>query len=293
VINPAAVAAPRRAADWRVEAALHPWLDWRLSTFPDQGWIEGHALDPRTAPDETMRRLRGVYYGLIAEVDAQIGRLLDRLDDLGRREETLVVVTADHGEMLGDHGLLGKEGWFDQAFHVPLIVRAPGWGGSAAVTAFTEQVDIMPTVLDWLGVPLPRACDGLSLLPWVRGERPARWRREAHWEFDFRDPLEGRPETALGLAPAQCCLNVVRGPRWKYVHFAGLPPLLFDLENDPWETINLYPDPQYRVVALEYAERLLSWRMTHDEAALTATLLTPAGPIESAFENDRTIIRRR
>ena len=95
--------------------------------------------------------MRAVYFGLIAEVDHHLGRILERLARRGELDRTLVVVTADHGEMLGDHWMLGKAGFFPQAFHVPLLIRQPEGVRGRRVTAFTEHVDLMPTVLASLG----------------------------------------------------------------------------------------------------------------------------------------------
>lgn len=93
---------------------------------------------------------------------------------------------------------------------------APG-----TVDAFTESVDVMSTVLDWIGLPLPTQADGRSLLPWLKREAPADWCRHAHWEFDFRDPRKQRAERHFGLSPDLCNLTVLRGAAEKYVHFAA------------------------------------------------------------------------
>ena len=84
-------------------------------------------------------------------------------------------------------------------------------------------------------------------------------------------------ETALGLTPDQCAFQAIRGPRFKYVHFTTLPPLLFDLETDPAETRNLADDPAHAATALEIARRLLSWRLLHEDRTLANTAATPDG----------------
>jgi arylsulfatase A-like enzyme len=174
-----------------------------------------------------------------------------------------------------------KEGYFEQAFHIPLIVRVPGAGFARGlvVDAFTEAVDLMPTILDLAGRHIPVQCDGASLMPFLRGSVPEHWRSEAHWEFDFRDVPGGAPEQALGLRLDECCLNVIRDGDYKYVHFAALPPLLFDLRKDPDELHNLADDARHAPVMLRYAQKLLSWRMANDERTLTGVLLTRDGAI--------------
>ena len=136
------------------------------------------------------------------------------------------------------------------------------------MSAFTENVDVMPTILEAIGLEVPHQCDGESLAPFLAGDTPARWRREAHFEFDFRDIL-GRPGSeALGLAPDQCTMYALRGERYKYVHFTAMPALFFDLQDDPAEMVDRSRDPHYRDRVLEHAQRLLSWRMNHDERLL-------------------------
>ena len=117
------------------------------------------------------------------------------------------------------------------------------------------------------------------LAPFIEGAgRPIRWRSEAHWEFDFRDPADDSAERALGLTMHQCTMNIIRGERYKYVHFTNLPPLFFDLEKDPNEFTNLATDPAYAPLVLEYAQKLLSWRMNHDEQTLTHITLSDDRP---------------
>ena len=276
---------PVRASTPEEEARQHPYLAYYLYHQRGSGIAYGQrSLDNLTLGDRDIRQARANYYALMSEVDAQIGRLLDHLRASGAEERTLVVFTSDHGEHLGDHWQFSKYSYFDQTFHVPLIVRdpraaaAPGRGRQ--VSSFTENVDVMPTILDALGLEVPPQCDGQSLVPFLAGDTPARWRREAHFEFDFRDILECPGAQVLGLAPDQCTLCALRGERYKYVHFTALPPLFFDLEDDPVEMVNRAEDPQYQERMLEYAQKMLSWRMSHDERVLANVRLTPNGLVE-------------
>ncbi len=282
--NPSEVAHPRRTGSVEQQAEQHPYLAYLLARQKTVGTYAGHDIAIQRHGEDRARELAAAYYGLIAEVDHQIGRILSFLKDSGQYDDTLIIFTSDHGEMLGNHWLWGKEGYFDDAFHVPLILRDPraeaGPERGRVVDALTEAVDIAPTVLDWLGLEVPPAYDGRSLLPFLEGATPEAWRSEAHWEFDFRDPVDGRAEAALGLTSDECCLNVIRGRRYKYVHFAALPPLLFDLDEDPGEARDLARDPAHQPILLEMAQKMLSWRMIHDERVLTNTLLTAQGLVE-------------
>ena len=243
--------------------------------------------------DRDRRQQRATYWGAMAEVDDQLGGLLDWMESHGLLDDTLVIVTSDHGEQAGDHWMSGKLLWFDESYHVPMIVVDPradaGSTRGAIVHSVTEHVDVLPTICTWLGVDVPVQCDGRSLQPFVHsGAAPDHWRTHAHWEFDFRDPVGHLGEDMLGLTMEQCSLNVIRGGRWKYVHFAApasvLPPLLFDLDNDPDHTVNLADDPVHAGVVAECAQELLSWRMRHDERTLTGHFLSPDGLITRVDE---------
>lgn len=260
----------RRAPDVAAEAAQHPWLAWFLHGPRNAA----HADPARHA------RLQASYYGLMNEVDDNLARLFSALKANGDWDRTLILLTSDHGEQMGDHWMLGKAGYFDQSYHVPLFVRDPDAaadaGRGALLDVFTEHVDLMPTLLDWIGVPAPRQCDGRSLLPLVRGQPvPADWRDAVHWEFDFRDPISGAAERDLGLHMDQCTLNVRRTRRWKYVHFSALPPLLFDLAADPAELHDRSGDPAVADVLCSQAQALLSWRMRHADKTLTHMRILP------------------
>lgn len=252
-----------RRADVDAESALHPWLSEFLHTDRNAS----HA-------DETRHRLlQASYYGLMAEVDDNMGRLFAHIKAIGQWDDTLVVFTSDHGEQMGDHWLYGKAGFFDQSYHIPMIVRLPNGAKKGRIGAFTEHVDVMPTLLEWLDLDAPRQCDGHSLMPFLRGSpTPREWRTEAHWEFDFRD---SQYDAVLGTSLETSVLNVVRSDDTKYVHFAGLPPLLFDLANDPGELVDISHDDRAQRRLADYSRRLLSWRMSHTDKTLSHYRVTP------------------
>jgi arylsulfatase A-like enzyme len=264
--DPDDVPKPVRAATVEDEAAQHPYLEYLL--HHQRGWgihYNHKSKNNLNLDDKDLLQARATYYGMMSEVDFHIGRLIAYLEEAGHYENTLVVFTSDHGEQLGDHWQFSKFGYFDQSFHVPLIVRTPGARAKGArgrrVDAFTESVDVMPTILDCLGVAIPHQCDGDSLALFCQGETPANWREEAHWEFDFRNFYDSDGNIALELKADQCAINVIRGRRYKYVHFKALPPLFFDLEQDPDELENLAEHPEYRGLVLEYVQKMLTWLM--------------------------------
>ncbi|HTJ59250.1 MAG TPA: sulfatase/phosphatase domain-containing protein [Devosiaceae bacterium] len=141
----------------------------------------------------------------------------------------------------------------------------------------TESIDVMPTILEWLGGDRPRACDGRSLVPLVEGSIPVDWRTELHYEYDFRDVHYSAPNSYLELPFDQASLCVVQDADYKYIHFAALPPLFFDLKADPNQFVNRANDPAYAERVLEYAQRALSWRLIHAEKTLTHYRSGPRG----------------
>ena len=272
--DPAAMPAPLRRADPAEEARQHPLLDYFIN----------HSR--QRAPDNVRQTQQDMasYIGLMEEVDDNLGRLFDSLKQRGQWDSTLIVFTSDHGEQMGDHWLMSKLGYFDQSYHIPLIVRDPRAAADASrgrrIDGFTESVDLMPTMLDWLELEIPSQCDGFSLLPALEsGRLPGGWREEAHWEYDFRNVRDEGVEKHLGLTLHQCGLAVIRDRRYKYVHFSALPPLFFDLERDPGEFVNLAGDPGYRPLVLEYAQKMLSWKMNHADRGLTEVMLGEGGAV--------------
>jgi arylsulfatase A-like enzyme len=273
--DPASVSMPVRRETRDLEGEAHPLLAAAVRIPGVQG-----------PEDEAgLRQFRATYYGMMSEVDAQVGRLFDGLRDRGVLDDTLVILTSDHGEQLGDHWLTEKLGWFDQSYHIPLIVRDPrttadATRGALVEDKFTENVDVMPTILDWLDLPVPIQCDGRSLLGFLAGDLQDSWRTAAHWEWEFRDPIGGFAESVLGLSMDQCALAVLRDERGKYVHFTGLPPIFYDLERDPEELENRAGDPAYAATVLDYAQRMLSLRMEHVDQTLTGLVVTAKGVLD-------------
>jgi arylsulfatase A-like enzyme len=282
--HPDEVPPPIRAATREQEAAQHPLLDHYIRTVKQRKFFrDGEGLASEMSEQE-VRVMRAAYYGLMSEIDDAVGRLVAYLKDSGQYDNTLIVFTSDHAEQLGNHYLLGKIGYFDDTFHIPLIVRDPSREADATrgqiVSRFTETVDILPTILEWIGGERPRACDGRSLMPFLRGAPLADWRTEVHYEFDFRPYYDGAANPPpFELSIDQCSLAVVRDEKYKYVHFTALPPLFFDLDEDPGQFRNRANDPSLAPVMLDYAQRMLSWRLHHAERTLTGYSATPRGLI--------------
>jgi len=280
--DPADGPAFHRAESWRAEAQGHPYLAYDLSRRYRANFRPGAAGKVHDWSEDDFRRIRAIYYGMISEVDTQLGLIWQALKLSGAWDDTIIVLTSDHAEMMGDHFTLGKGGYFDGSYHIPLIIRDPRHRKAAGSTVdrFTEAVDILPTLIDLLGEPPEPHLDGCSLKPFLSGGSPTAWRDAAHWEFDFRSIADGDAEAHFGIGSRQCNLAVIRTRKFKYVHFGGgLPPLLFNVETDPGELTNLATSPAHLSTRLQFAERLLAWRAEHLDQSLALAALTENGVV--------------
>ena len=175
--------------------------------------------------------------------------------------------------MLGDHHMWGKNAPFEPASHVPLIIRDPSNREAAGteIDAFTESIDIAPTILEWVGIEQPLAFNGSSLAPLLAGQIPSDWRDFYFGEIDLGDSIAPtRFERKFGLPSEKCNYAILREETYKYVHFnGGLPPLLFDMKNDPGELNNLATDEQYAPQLARMSAKMLDHRMTHAHQAMS------------------------
>ncbi|MDH6232009.1 arylsulfatase A-like enzyme [Mesorhizobium soli] len=279
--RPEDMPAPVRAADPETEGAQHPLMRFYIDSIERGSFFHGAEGSGATMDEAELRQMRATYCGLMTEIDDCLGRVFDYLDETGQWDDTLIIFTSDHGEQLGDHHLLGKIGYNDESFRIPLVIKDPSATERAGTIeeALTESIDVMPSILEWLGGEVPRACDGRSLVPLVQGDRPKDWRTELHYEFDFRDVFYSQPQDVLGLDMDDCSLCVIQDENYKYVHFAALPPLFFDLKNDPHEFVNLVDEPTYASLVRDYAQKALSWRLRHADRTLTHYRSGPHGLI--------------
>ena len=208
---------------------------------PNASYAQARGLARVT--DATLRRVRAGYAGGTSWVDAQLGRVLDELDRLGRRDDTLVAVWADHGWALGEHGLFCKQANFELQTRVPLLVRAPwraNWAAAAAgraSAALVELVDLFPTLAELAGAPvddaaLARALEGTSFAP-VLDDPDRAWKAAAFSQYPrclnstmglappylaTRDPCTGVPAnefTHMGLAMRTDAWRYVEGHAWR------------------------------------------------------------------------------
>lgn len=221
---------PADGSDFRRTAETdHPLNASLRRTKPLSDFLRAEEGVVSDLSDRDLRRIRAIYWGMITEVDAQIGRVAEAAG-----EETLLVLTSDHGEMMGDHRMLGKGGFFPESYHVPLVIRGPGVLPGQRVHAYTSAADVFPTLCEIMGVLPDHATDGRSLVPFLAGETPASWRNAALWEYDFRDLrlLPDLPYTSLHETETR--LVARHDTNGTYVHSPAFDPLrIGDCEGAP------------------------------------------------------------
>jgi arylsulfatase A-like enzyme len=259
-------------------ASIQPWTH----ELPRNAPLHMRAMrEIRTGleiPDEVLREIQAVYYGMISRVDSYIGRVLQAIEDEGLYEDSIVLFWVDHGDFAGMYGL--PEKWdtsmADCILHVPQILWAPNLPDVSEVTSLTEHVDMAPTIFELLGIEPDWGMHGESLLPIIRGEK----RKEAvfadggHEEemwgrFSFGDPASGRPLGGKQVTYRDCPesmsrTKMVRTEKWKLVIRLTGGNELYDMENDPQELDNLWGKPELASVVMDLQQQMIEWCLRTD-----------------------------
>jgi len=226
--------------------------------------IRDEKLAPWPRTPEVIRKHLHDYYAVVTGMDAQIGRILAALKEIGEYENTLLLFSSDQGIALGGHGLMGKQNLYEDCMGVPLVFAGPGIPNGKSSAAFAYAFDVYPTVCDLVGAPIPDGLEGRSLAGVLRGE------------------AEGVRDTVF-LAYMDFQRAVRRG-RWKLLRYPEVNVTqLFDLEADPFETENLADDPAQADRVKELMGALAEeQRAFGDKAPLTVQNPKPAD-VDLAF----------
>lgn len=227
-----------------------PFRPTDLATRPGMAGVE-FQTGARHPDEDGIRSLRAAYLAMIELADAQIGRVLDALDRSGERDDTVVVLTSDHGDMQGDHGLVRKGcRFYEGLVRVPLIWRWPGRVRAGLRSdALVELTDIVPTLLDAVGLAPGRLVTGRTLLPLLTGAGQGQPHRSfVRAEFHDAQGLRA-PGTRMSAA------TMFRDARWKLVvyHSHGVGEL-YDLDDDPDELVNLWDVPSLAATKVRLLE---------------------------------------
>lgn len=211
--------------------------------------------------ESVMRRMIAYYWAMMTLIDDMVAKIVAAADRQRDKRDTLIIVTTDHGEMLGDFGAMGKANFTEQVIRVPCLIAPPGDrdSGGTTVDDLVEHVDLAPTILDYAGVEQPRELPGRSLRPYLEpGHTTPEPRESALCEFTTNDRQQH----------SKC----LRTERYKYV-FNGndQPAEFYDLAEDPNELVNLAGDSRYAARVRDHAELLLDRLTTTNTSAWNST----------------------
>ena len=242
---------------------VKPGIEAKLEPFALR-----HFQRTRDLTAEDFLRGREGYYACVDFVDDCIGQLLDALQEAGLLENTIVIYTSDHGEMLGSHGLWSKNVYYEPAIAVPLLISDPGISrGSHRVQHPISLMDLFPTTCSLVGIPIPDDLDGIdfsSVLANPEAESPRSFAPSASYLYGTRF-YQGKP---VSVQETHSAMRLIRDHRWKYVEIQGGDPLLFDLENDPDEELNLARDEDHTERRQQLRDALFrnfSWSDVHEQ----------------------------
>ena len=240
------------------------------------GWLQ--LMD-----DAQLRQTTAYYHGMVSYVDDCLGHLFDGMRDFGRWDDATIFATGDHGEYLGEHGLIRKSAaFYDCLVQVPLIVHGlPGADEGEVLPLLIEQTDVYPTILQRAGIAAPSGIQGRSISDVLTGSASAR--ESTYAEVGSSQPLPpGGSKAELGALLAGVSRDeplenlplvesgtfflsrgrMIRTQDWKYAHYVGDKPELYDLRSDPGELHNLAGMPEHREKEEELRRRLLERAIT-------------------------------
>ncbi len=234
-----------------------------------RGLDGGHRVEPAR-----LQWMWRSYYAAVSHIDREVGQTLELLDELGLKESTIVIFCSDHGDLLMEHGINGKNAFFENAIRVPFMIRLPGVIRAQTHRDLVETTDVLPTVFELAKIPVPVSVQGRSFVQLLTGESigSAYTPREyvfgeniipevitgGKMDFEYR-PNRGIKDIRHPDA------KMVRSRRWKYVRYVGHGEELYDLKNDPGEMRNLASNIAYTAVVRELRDALLDWLITADE----------------------------
>ena len=226
--------------------AYHSWGELRAySGIPQNGSV----------PYKQQKELIHGYHASVSYVDAQVGRVLDKVKELGLDENTIIILWGDHGWHLGDHGLWAKHSNFEQATKVPFIIYTPNGEKGVRATTMAEMVDVFPTLVDYAGLDIPKNLEGKSLIPVTKNSKV-----EVK-DYAISQYARGKNVMGYSLRTDRYRLTIwLKGKfheKASYLNpeFVGIE--LYDYKNDPLEKVSLAKNPEYAKLTKELKDKLL------------------------------------
>jgi choline-sulfatase len=227
-----------------------------------QRLYNNYKMDDYPLTEEQVRNARHAYYGAISYVDDKIGELLRALEDTGLADNTVIIFTGDHGDMLGERGMWYKMSFFEWSARVPLIIHAPNRFAPGRVARNVSHLDLLPTLIELAangaGPQLAEPIEGSSLIALMEG-------RESGWS----DTVYGEYLAEGSIAP----ILMVRHGHYKYIYCESDPTQLYDLMTDPQELNNLAGRPEYQELEKVMAAKLEARWSLKDRTTLTEQVI--------------------
>lgn len=264
---------------WAFAQYLHepmpdpPVGDW-VDCFVDQEQSWRHNANVARYDPRILRRARAGYYGHMTHIDHQLNRFFEALHEFRQRDHSYLCFVSDHGEMMGDHHLYRKGYPYEGSARVPFLLQGPAGSGIGPDAVRHEPVelrDVMPTLLDCAGLPVPESVEGCSVLPLARGEQAA-WRPYLHGEH-----------TIFGQS-----LQWLTDGREKYVWLSGTgAEQLFDLSEDPHELHDLAGEPGAQERLAGWRQRLIAALANREEGFTDGARLIPGRPVQPCLSHLR------
>ena len=216
-----------------------------------------YGLDLRT--EEGWRAVRARYFGNCTLIDQSVGRILQALEESGRAKDTIVVFTSDHGEMVGDHGILGKTVLYEESVRVPMLIHIPGQTEQNRISGNFSHIDVVPTLLDLMDESIPEHLEGETRSGVMNGDATLA-DNDVFIEWNRSDGHPRPGEAEVNPAMATPWRTVISSDRWKLNLSAHDQCELFDLNSDPCEMTNRYDDPDQQDRVRDLTDRIRAWQ---------------------------------
>ncbi len=252
-IDPTLLPVPIMPRSRDEEMAVHPFSQAYINTSGPLNYVQGfdHYHEPLSL--EHIQMIRAQYLGLLHEVDVHIGKVIDFLKTTQQYDNTLLIITSDHGEMLGDYHMWGKGSFYPQAYHTPLIMRIPQYQKSYGkkINLPTQSIDIAPTILSWANFDKSYTMDGRSLLTLMNDQSVDNWRTYHINQCDYGSFL-AKTDLLLNTNPRKTQMMCIEDDQYRLIFFAGdLPALLFDKQrNEAFENVANLPEYQSQLLKM-------------------------------------------
>jgi len=207
--------------------------------------------------EQGLREFLRIYYGAVKYLDDRVGKILATLERQGQLDETLIIFTSDHGDMMGGHGMVWKsnKSFYEEIAAIPLMIRYPKLIKPSVQDIHVSLVDLKPTILNFTNTPYIEEVAGMDLLPFITGEKDASQGRK----YSFSVRIEANSKGSRTITKTTKGSFMVRGDRFKLMKYPDGENFLFDLKNDPNEIFNLINDISYKSHVLELENALHDW----------------------------------